>query len=154
LPTSQLTLSSFRRLPMCLNLTNGSEVTIVQSCQCCWKFLFEPKEVTYQLRTLGLNEARSNGTLNIKVIGNYISFLKRGETQNFDIRRRNHEALRLIGFSRYGFQLESIFKFCFLMQYDSMLPSNESVLYVPHQKKRLSKYIWRTYSRWQSHSSP
>jgi hypothetical protein len=29
-----------------------------------------------------------------------------------------------------------------------------SVLYVPHQKKRFAKYIWRTYSQWRSHSSP
>jgi hypothetical protein len=71
-------------------------------------------EVTYQLRTLGLNEARSKGMLNIKVIGNYISFLKRGETQNFDSRRRNREVLMLVGFSRYGFELELIFKFLFI----------------------------------------
>jgi hypothetical protein len=51
----------------------------------------------------------------------------------------------LVGFSRYGFELELIFKFLFffkirfLMQYDSMMPCNMSVLYVPN-KKKLTKY--------------
>jgi hypothetical protein len=59
----------------------------------------------------GLNWSKIGGTLDIEVVGNFISFVKRGETQNFDNRRRNHEALKLIGFSRYAFELESIFKF-------------------------------------------
>jgi hypothetical protein len=125
---------------------------------CCWKFWFESKEVTYRLWTLGLNEARSKGTLNIKVIGNYIDSLKRVKTQNFDIRQTKRKGLKLKGFLSYDFELESIFfKFplvfmvCFLMQYDSMLPCNMSILYVHHQKKKLTKYIRCTYSRWQSH---
>jgi hypothetical protein len=90
---------------------------------------------------LGLIKARLDETLNIEVVGNPISFLKRGETQNFDIREGNHEALKLIGFSRYGFELESIFKFLlifkilFLMKYECMMSCNMSALYVPHQKK-------------------
>jgi hypothetical protein len=43
---------------MRLTPTNGPEVTIVESCQHYWKFLFEPTEVTYQLQNLGLKEAR------------------------------------------------------------------------------------------------
>jgi hypothetical protein len=49
-------------------------------------------------------------------------------TQNFDIDRKNHEALKMIGFSIYDFELESIFKFLlafkvrFLMQYEYMMP--------------------------------
>jgi hypothetical protein len=49
--------------------------------------------------------------------------------------------LKLIGFLRYDFELDSIFKFVlvfevrFSMQYESMMPCNISVLYVPHQKK-------------------
>jgi hypothetical protein len=99
-------------------------------------------------------EARLEETLNIEVVGNSISFLKRGETQNFDIRQINHEALKLIRFSRYGFELESIFKFLlifkirFFMHYDSTVPCNMSVLYVSHQKKKLAKYRWCTCSRW------
>jgi hypothetical protein len=51
------------------------------------------------------------------------------------------EGLKLKGFLSYDFELESIFKFllvfmvCFLMQYDSMMSCNMSVLSVPHQKK-------------------
>jgi hypothetical protein len=123
-------------------MTNGSEVMISASWGCCWKFWFEPKEVTYRLWTLGLNEARSKGTLNIKVIGNYTDSLNRVKTQNFDIVRTKREGLKLKGFLSYDFELESIFfKFplvfmvCFLMQYDSMMPCNMSILYVPHQKK-------------------
>jgi hypothetical protein len=91
-------------------------------------------------------EARSGETLNIKVIGNYIYFLERVGTQNFDIRRRNNEGLKFIGFLRYDFELVSIFKFllifkvCFLIQYEYMMSYNMSALYVPHQKKRLTKY--------------
>jgi hypothetical protein len=76
------------------------------------------------------------------------------ETQNFDTGRRNHELLKLEGISRYDFELEMIFfsfflvfKVHFLMKYDSMMSCNMSVLYIPHQKKRLAKYRWRTYSR-------
>jgi hypothetical protein len=79
------------------------------------------------------------------------------ETQNFDTGRRNHELLKLEGISRYDFELEMIFfsfflvfKVHFLMKYDSMMSCNMSVLYIPHQKKRLAKYRWRTYSRWQN----
>jgi hypothetical protein len=141
---------------MCLNLTNDSEVTIVQSYRYCWKYWFELKEATYRLRTLGLNEAGSKGMPNIKVIGNYINSLKRVKTQNFDIERTKWKGLKLKGFLSYDIELESIFfKFplafmvCLLMQYKCMMSCNMSVLYVPHQKKSFAKYIWRTYNRWQ-----
>jgi hypothetical protein len=94
-------------------------------------------------------------TLNNKVVGNFISFVKRVGTQNFDIGRKEHEGLKLERFSRYYFELESIFKAFFvfmvrlLMQYECMMPCNMSDLYVPHQNKKLDKYRWRTYSRWQ-----
>jgi hypothetical protein len=138
-------------------MTNGSEVMINIIWGCCYNFWFEPNDVTSQLWYLGLIEARSEETLNIEVVGNSISFLKREKTQNFDIKQWNHEALKLIKFLRYGFELESIFlkfllifKIRFLMQYDSMMPCNISVLYVPHQKKKLAKYRWRTCSQWQN----
>jgi hypothetical protein len=43
--------------------------------------------------------------------------------QDLDIERRNYEAVKLVGFSRYNYELESIctfllvFKICFFMQY-------------------------------------
>jgi hypothetical protein len=64
------------------------------------KILIEPNEAIYPLRKLSLMEVRSTETLNIKIIGKSVRFLKRVETQNFDIGRRNNEALKLIGFSR------------------------------------------------------
>jgi hypothetical protein len=109
IPTSQLTIPAFRQLPMCLKLTNDSEVMIVESCRYYWKFLFEPKEVTYWLWNLGLNEARSKETLNIKVIGNFINSLKRVKTQNFDSGGRNNEVLNLGGFFRWDFESKSFF---------------------------------------------
>jgi hypothetical protein len=54
---------------MCLNLSNGSKVMIVQSCGYCRKFWFEPTEVSYRLQTLILEELRPKETMNIKVIG-------------------------------------------------------------------------------------
>jgi hypothetical protein len=144
---------------MCPNLTNNSEVTIVESCRYYWIFLFEPKEVTHRLRNLGLEEARPKEILNNKVIGNFINSLKR-VTQNFNIGRMKRKGLKLKGFLRYDFELESIFKFllvfrvCFLMQYECMMSCNMSALYVPHQKKRGAKYRWLTCRRWQSHIHP
>jgi hypothetical protein len=120
-----------------------SEVTIIQSCRYCWKFQFEPKEVTYRPRTLGINEARSIGMLNIKIIGNYINSLKRVKTHNFDVGRTKREGLKLKGFLSYDFELESIFKFplvfmvCFLMQYECVMSCNMSVLYVLTKRKSL-----------------
>jgi hypothetical protein len=73
-------------------------------------------------------EVRFEETLNIKVIGNSINFLKRVETQNSDTEQRNHEGSKLIGFLRYDFEFESIFKFPLifkvrlLMQYECMMP--------------------------------
>jgi hypothetical protein len=73
------------------------------------------------------------------------------ETQNFDIGQRKQEGLKLEGFSRYDFELESIFKFplvfkvCFLMQYESDVMQHVGPIR-PHQKKNGAKYRWRTYS--------
>jgi hypothetical protein len=80
--------------------------------------------------------------MNIKVVGDFISSLKRVETQNLDIRRRDYEAIKLVGFSRYDYDLESIFSFnfllvfkiCFMMQYECMMSCNMSNLYIPHKK--------------------
>jgi hypothetical protein len=106
---------------MCLNLTNGSKVMIIQICQCFEKFLVEPKEGAYRLQNLIIEELKPKETMNIKVIGDFINSIKRVETQNFDIRRTKQEGLQLKGFLSYDFKLESIFKFllvftvCFLM---------------------------------------
>jgi hypothetical protein len=94
---------------MCLNLTNDSEVMIVQSCQYCWEFLFKLKEMTYRLQNLGLEEVRPKETLNTEVVGDFINSVKRVKTQDFDVKRRNYEAMELVGFSRYDYELESIF---------------------------------------------
>jgi hypothetical protein len=81
-------------------------------------------------------------TLNNKVVGNAISFVRRVGTQNFDIERKEHEGLKLKRFSRYDFGSESnflkflfVFKVRFLMQYECMMPYNMSDLYIPYQKK-------------------
>jgi hypothetical protein len=81
----------------------------------------KPNDVTSRLRDLGLNEARLEETLNIEIIGNYVSFLKRLKTQNFNIGQRNHGALKLEGFSRYEFELESIFKFLLVFSFQGSL---------------------------------
>jgi hypothetical protein len=58
---------------------------------------------------LGWIEARIAETLNNKDVGNFISFIRRVGTQNFDIGRKEHEGLKLKEFSRYDFESESIF---------------------------------------------
>jgi hypothetical protein len=109
---------------------------------------------------LVLEEERPKETLNIKVVEDFINSLKRVETQNFNIGRRNYEAVKLVGFSRYDYNLESIFKFllvfkiCFLMQYECMMSYNMLVLYVPHQKKKLSNIDGICIIGGNSHSSP
>jgi hypothetical protein len=50
-----------------------------------WKFWFELKEITYPLQNLSAIEARIKETLNIEVVGKFVRFLKRVETQSFDI---------------------------------------------------------------------
>jgi hypothetical protein len=109
---------------------------------------------------LGLEEARPKETLNIRVIGDFINSLTGVENQNFDIGRRNYEAVKFVGFSRCDYDLESIFKFllvlkiCFLMQYECMMSCNMSALYVPHQKKRLTNIDGVDIIGGNSHSSP
>jgi hypothetical protein len=91
--------------------------------------------------------------MNIKVIGDFINSLKRVKTRNFDIERMKRDGLKLEGFFSYDFELESFFKFllifmvCFLMQYECMMPYNMTVLYISHQKKKLTKDIRCTYSQ-------
>jgi hypothetical protein len=60
-------------------------------------------------RALSVIEAKSGETLDIEVIENSISFVRRVETQNFDAGRKDHEGLKREWFSRYDFELESIF---------------------------------------------
>jgi hypothetical protein len=139
---------------MCLNLTNGSDVTIIKSCQCGWKFLFEPNEETDRLRNLILEEPKPKETMNIKVIGDFINSLKRVETWNFDIGRMKLEGLKLKGFLSYDFELEPIFKFllvfmmCFLMQYEGMMALQHVGPICSSPKEKLAKYIRCTYSWW------
>jgi hypothetical protein len=141
---------------MCLNLTNDSEVTIVQSYRYCWKYWFELKEATYRLRTLGLNEAGSKGMPNIKVIGNYINSLKRVKTQNFDIERTKWKGLKLKGFLSYDIELESIFlSFPWLSWFASWCNINvwchatcRSYTFLT-KRKRGVKHRCRTCSQWQ-----
>jgi hypothetical protein len=107
-----------------------------------------------------LEEPRPKETLNINVIGDFINSPKRVETQNFDIGRRNFEAVKLVGFSRYDYDLELIFKIllvfkiCFLMQYECMMSCDMSSLYVPYQKKRLPNIDGIRIIGGNSHSSP
>jgi hypothetical protein len=79
---------------------DDSGVMVSKSGRWLMKILIEPNEAIYPLRKLSLMEVRSTETLNIKIVGKSVRFLKRVETQNFDIGRRNNEALKLIGFSR------------------------------------------------------
>jgi hypothetical protein len=134
---------------------------IVQNCRCCSKFLFEPKEVTYQLLNLILEEPMPKETMNIQVIGDFINSLKRVETQNFDIGRTKRKWLKLKGFLSYDFELESIFKFllvfmvCSLMQYEYMMSCTMHMRdhdkcrpYMFLTKRKVWQYIRHTYSRW------
>jgi hypothetical protein len=131
----------------------------------CWKFWFEPKEVTYRLRNLSLIEARSEETLNIQVVGDFINFLKSVEIQDFDTEQRNLEGLKLIGFLRYDFKIKSIFlsffldcKFGQLNGFQSFISlCNMSVQchdnkwsYLSSPQKKGGKYRWRTYRWWQN----
>jgi hypothetical protein len=68
---------------------------------------------------LGLEEARPKKTLNIKVIADFINSLKKVEAQDFDIGRRNYEAVKLVGFSRYDYDLESILSFFWFSRFAS-----------------------------------
>jgi hypothetical protein len=75
--------------------------------------------VTYRLRNLGQNETISKETLSIKVVEDFINSLKRVETQDLEIGRRYYEAVKLVGFSRYDYELESIRKFHLILRFAS-----------------------------------
>jgi hypothetical protein len=91
--------------------------------------------------------ARFVGALSIEVIENSICFLGGEKTQNFDTGQMIQKWLRLEGFSRYDFELESIFKLLlgfqliFQMQYECMMPCNMSALYIPYHNKKSSPNI-------------
>jgi hypothetical protein len=46
--------------------------------------------------------------MNTKVLENFITFLMRGRTQNFDLERRRYDWLKLIEFTRYDFHFKLI----------------------------------------------
>jgi hypothetical protein len=46
--------------------------------------------------------------MNTKVLDNFITFLTRGRTQNFNFERRNYDYLKLIELTRYDFQFKLI----------------------------------------------
>jgi hypothetical protein len=139
---------------MCFNPTNDLEVMIIESCWYCWKFLFEPTEVTYRLWNLGLEEVRPKETLNIKVVGGFHKLSK--ESRNSEFWYQTKKLWRgKVGrifkiWLRFGidFKFLLVFKICFLMQYEYMMSCNMSALYVPHQREKVAKYIWCTCSRW------
>jgi hypothetical protein len=49
--------------------------------------------------------------MNTKVLDNFITFLKMGRTQNFDLERRNYDRLNLNDIMRYDFHFELILSF-------------------------------------------
>jgi hypothetical protein len=68
------------------------------------------QRVRDDFRVLSIIKARSREALNIEVIENSISFVWRVETQNFNAGWKEHVGLKREWFSRYDFELESIFK--------------------------------------------
>jgi hypothetical protein len=60
--------------------------------------------------TLGHLQKNSSGTLNTKILENFISFLTMGRTLDSDIEQRNYDWLKLNDIIRYDFL---IFKFNF-----------------------------------------
>jgi hypothetical protein len=54
---------------------------------------------------------RTGGAMNTKVLDNFITFLTRGRTQNFDLERRNCDRLKLNDTISYDFSLRVNFKF-------------------------------------------
>jgi hypothetical protein len=53
---------------------------------------------------------KTEESLNTMAVGNFITFLKSSETQNFDIGRGSYELLKLREFLGYDFQFEPICK--------------------------------------------
>jgi hypothetical protein len=98
------TFSPFGCLLMCLNPMNESGVMIVETCRWLLEILLLAKW-SNRWWDSGQIETRSRETQTITFIGKSIGFLKRVENHNFDIGWTNHEAVKLVGFSRYDFEL-------------------------------------------------
>jgi hypothetical protein len=149
---------------MHFNLINDPWVMISKTCQWLLEILIWTEWSTCRLWNPSLFDVRSEVTLDIKVIGNFIGFLKSVETQDFDTVRRNHEVLKLIWFSRYDFEFESIFKFVLAISFHYTIDFQSSLLDAiwmydvmttsgpirPHQKKNLTKYRCRMCRWWQN----
>jgi hypothetical protein len=86
-----------------------------------WSWLGRQNSVLDRLRYLGKFgiwahfQWKTDRTWNIKIIEHFIAFLTRGRAQGFDIGWKNYGALKLDRFSRYDFELESIFKFLLVL---------------------------------------
>jgi hypothetical protein len=125
----------------------------------CWKSWFEPNDVTSRLRVLSVVGARSGDALNIKVVGNFVSFLNRVETRNFDI-RRTMEHWSWKDFQDMTSNWNQFCSFFWFSRFASWC--NMSVwCYATCQpytfltkRKGLIKYIWHTHSRWQFALNP
>jgi hypothetical protein len=50
-------------------------------------------------------------------VGNFITFLKDGETHDFDIGQKSYELLKLREFPGYDFEFELIFKFLLVVSF-------------------------------------
>jgi hypothetical protein len=125
-----------------LNRINDSGVMVSESCRWLLEILiYWTKWCTSQLQNLSVIDARSVETLNIKVVENFINSLKRVETPNFDIGRRNHEGLKLVGLLRYDLEFKSILYvyFGFQSSFLDAIWMYDAMQYVcpirPHQKK-------------------
>jgi hypothetical protein len=98
----------------------------------------------------------------MKILENFITFLTRGITLNFDLEQRNYDWLKLNNIIRYDFLVLDlissflsvltrvdfvVFKVHLIHAYAYAKSCHMSVISAPHQKKSFAKYIWRTYSQ-------
>jgi hypothetical protein len=60
-------------------------------------------EIPGQIGDLSLLPMKTGRTMNTMILENFITFLTRGRTQNFDLEQRNYDHLRLSDITRYGF---------------------------------------------------
>jgi hypothetical protein len=154
------TFLAFWRLPMCLNPMNKSWIMFIE--RCWWLLEISVWSEGNDLVTLefGLNQNEIEGNSEYRSHRGFHKLYQEGRNVGLWCQMKKLRSCGVGGFSRYDYELESIFKFllvfkiCFLMQYECMMPCNMSDLYVPYQKKKRTKYRWRTYSWWQSRTHP
>jgi hypothetical protein len=156
IPTLQLTFSTFRRLLLHHNWINGSVVMVSEICRWLLEILIWTERRNFSTSGFERKQSKIWGNSEYQSRREFHKLSKESGNSEFWYRTnkawmvevdRIFEIWLQVGIDFLKFIL--VFKVHFLMQYECMMSCIMLILYIPRQKKKVIKYRWRTYSRWQ-----